>query len=130
MSRTTNKSLLVLLSLVMALLPLRYALGGLATAAVSGDGDTAVSQVRQAMPGCVDIVMMSAGLDQPCPGHQQGADTGKQCCGDHCGGSAQLFPTVGVSLHIPSSSPQFTEYAPRIADFFPSPEQRPPLLRI
>ncbi len=125
MSRNPKKSLVLLLSLLIAALPLRFAVGGMAEMMAGGG-----TEMTAAMPGCVglDRMAMEAGVDNPpCPAHSPDGNDAGNCCGDHCGSSAQLFPSLELSLYIPPFSLQFQEFSPSFPTLFLSPGHRPPL---
>jgi len=112
--------MVLLLSLIIALLPLRLMGGVVGT--VPGDATP--------MVGCssLDMVTMEAGVENsPCPGHDLGGGGVGNCCGDHCGSSAQLFPSVDLSLYVPSFPLYFQELFLSFPTVFLSPRHRPPL---
>lgn len=125
MSSTLKKSIALLLSLIMALLPLRYAMGGVVDT-VPGNA----TEMTAAMAGCssLDMAAMEAGVENPpCSGHDLDGTGVSNCCGDHCGSSAQLFPSVDISLNVPSFSLHFQELFLSFPNIFLSPRHRPPL---
>ncbi len=122
MSRPANRSLLLLLSLVIALLPLRYAMAGPWSLEMGGD-----ATMGQAMSGCVGMSMSAGGDGVSCPGHLQGKDSGRQCCDDHCGGSMQLLHQIDTWTPWATLSERFPEPVSVLPDIVIPPRHRPPL---
>ncbi len=123
MSCILKNSLVLVLSLIMVLLPLRYAYSGAMDTASGDHADMAAS-----MPGCSSLVMKAGEQDNPvCPGHDLDGKDLNDCCWDHCGSSAQLLGSMELSLHISSSYLHFQDFSLKYSDIFLSPGHRPPL---
>ena len=125
MSGISKKTIILLLSLIMALLPLRYAVSSVVDA-VPGSA----AEMTAGMADCpsLDMAAMEAGIQNTsCPGHNLDGNGVDNCCGDHCSSSAQLFPGVELSLYIPFFSLHFQELSLIFPTVFLSPRHRPPL---
>jgi len=125
MSDISKKTIILLLSLIMALLPLRYAVSSVVDA-VPGNS----VEMTAGMADCpsLDRAAMKSGMQNtPCPGHNLDGNGVDNCCGDHCSSSAQLFPGVELSLYIPFCSLHFQEVSLSFSTIFLSPRHRPPL---
>lgn len=123
MSGVPKKSFLLLLSLILALLPLRYAVSGSVSSTLPGSN----SEMAFSMPGCAGLAMSASESDPGCPGHLPGGKGASDCCGDHCGSSLQMLLTTELNISFPASPLHFEERSAALPEIFLSPEQRPPL---
>jgi hypothetical protein len=120
MHLTARKILLLLLSLFIAVLPLRTAYAG-ATVAKNG------MELTAAMSGMPDCNMGMEAQAVNCPDHNGESTSLSDCCQDHCGSAVQLILSselalAGSSVHIFHSI-----YSVSIPEPEPTREYRPPL---